>query len=296
MTEPELRPYEPSRRETLFDLYERVWGERPDPAEDEWWHERNPAGPSRRTLAERDGRVVSAATLSFLRARIGGQEENAPVAVGLATDAAERGRGLLSALEGANEDAVAAGGSTLALIFPNDASRALYRKLGWQEVWRARVWARPALPRIARGRFRIEEVTEIPPGIDRLPRGDAALNGPVVDARFLDWRYLHSPRPYRVLVARYGEDVRGLVAVRLRRGRVAVVGHALGDVAQLLRALGANGALATVAVVPPRLRRSFLAAGFLPTLKTVDVLGKALSPERSLAGRWEFQLGDFDVF
>lgn len=295
MTEPATRPYEPSRREALFDLYERVWGVRPEARDDEWWHERNPAGPAVRTLAERDGRVVSVAAMSFLRAQVQGQEETVPVAVGLATDEAERGRGIFGGLERANEAEVAARGSTLALIFPNAASRPVFRALGWTEVWRGRVWARPLLPAVRRGRYRLEELAAIPAGVERLAGAGAPVNKPLVDAEFLEWRYLRSPRPYRVLGAYEGAELRGLVAVRLRRGRLAVVCHVLGEVGQLLRALGAGGALATIALVPGGRRAAFAGAGFVPTPKTVDVLGKSLTGQ-PLAGSWEFQLGDFDVF
>jgi GNAT superfamily N-acetyltransferase len=293
VTEPARRPYERSRRDALFDLYERVWGTRPEAEDDEWWHERNPVGPALRTLAERDGRVVGVASMSFLRARVDGAEELVPVAVGLATDAAERGRGVFGGLERANEADVAARGCSVALVFPNPASRPVLGALGWEELWRGRVWARPPLPTVRRGRFRLEELTSIPDGVERLT--DASVNGPLVDAEFLDWRYLRSPRPYRVLGAFEGGDLRGLVAVRLRRGRLAVVCHALGEVGQLLRALGANGALATIALVPHRRHAAFVGSGFVPTPKTVDVLGKSLT-DRPLAGSWEFQLGDFDVF
>ena len=66
-------------------------------------------------------------------------------------------------------------------------------------------------------------------------------------------------------------------------------------VEQLLRATGS--ARPTIALVPPEQRGAFLAAGFVPTTKPIRVLGKQLRPEGDLARpRWQFQLGDFDVF
>lgn len=277
-----------SDRERLRDLLERVWGERPDRRELEWWFDESPAGPGLLTTEEDGGRVVGLASMSFLRVRAGGGESTAAMPLQVATDPAYRGRGIFARLEGANEETAASRGHAIGLTFPNDASRSIFlERLGWHELWRGRVWARPPLP----ARRRVEPLTAIPADVERL---GGAANGQIADAAFLDWRYLRSPREYRVLGAFEGERLRGLLAFRPRRGRVAVVCHALGDVRQLLRAAGS--AVPAIALVPPAQRGSFLRAGFLPTPKTIRVLGKQLRPEGSLAGEWQFQLGDFDVF
>lgn len=290
--------YEASRREALFDLLERVWAERPDPEEFSWWFERSPGGPGLLTLAEDRDLVVGVASLSFLRCRIGGVEQLVPMPLQVATDPAYRGRGIFGRLELANENAAAERGSVVGVTFPNDASRPIFLgRLGWRELWRGRVWVRPPLPWPRGGGLRVERLTSVPPEAEALASGVA--NGQVTDAAFLDWRYLGSPREYRVLAAFDGDRLRGLLALRPRRGRVAVVCHVLGDaqaVGQLLRAALSPGVAATIALAPTAYRAAFLRAGFVPSVRSVRVLGKELRPEGSLAGDWQFQLGDFDVF
>jgi len=226
--------------------------------------------------------------MSFLRCRVGGREQLVPIPLQVATDADQRGKGIFSRLELANEQAAAERGCAIAVTFPNDASRPIFlERLGWDELWRGRVWARPPHPALRR----VEPLTSIPADVDRLA---GSANGQIADAAFLEWRYLRSPRGYRVLGAFEGERLRGLLALRPRRGRVAVVCHALGEVGRLLRAAGSS--LPTIALVPLSQRGAFARAGFVPTPKTIRVLGKQLRPEGSLAGEWQFQLGDFDVF
>jgi hypothetical protein len=280
-----------TEREGALDLLERVWGERPDQAELEWWFDDHPAGPGLLTT-ERDGdRVTGLASMSFLRARVAGREQLLAMPLQVATDADQRGKGIVSRLELANE-ATAAERCELGVTFPNDASRPIFlERLGWHELWRGRLWARPPLPALRAGALRIEELKTIPQSAERLV---LPANGQISDAAFLEWRYLRSPRAYRVLGAFEGEALRGLLALRPRRGRVAVICHALGDVRQLLRSAGS--ARPTIALVHREQRRAFLASGFLPTPKPIRVLGKSLRPEGTLEGRWQFQLGDFDVF
>lgn len=285
-------PYEAGKRGAVLDLLERVWGERPDEEEFAWWFEQAPAGPALLALAEDGGRVVGVASMSLLRCRVGGAERIVPMPLQVATDPDYRGRGIFTTLERANEESAAARGCTTGVTFPNAASRPIFLgALGWRPLWRGRVWLRPPLPPLRAGRLRIEHVERAPAGVEELA---GRCDGQIVDAELLDWRYLRSPRAYRVTAAYEGDTLRGLLAVRPRRGRTAVVGHALGEVGQLLRAAG--GARPTIALVPRAQRRAFLAAGFLPTPKAVEVLGKELGPDGAPAGPWSFQLGDFDVF
>jgi GNAT superfamily N-acetyltransferase len=280
-----------TEREGVLDLLERVWGERPDPAELDWWFDDHPAGPGLLTT-ERDGdRVVGLASMSFLRAHVAGRAQLLAMPLQVATDADQRGKGIFSRLELANE-ATAADRCELGVTFPNDASRPIFlERLGWHELWRGRLWARPPLPPVRAGALRIEALTAIPESAERLA---SVANGQISDVAFLEWRYLRSPRTYRVLGAFDGDELRGLLALRPRRGRIAVICHALGELGQLLRA--AASARPAIALVPPDQRRAFLAAGFVPTPKPIRVLGKVLRPEGNLDGTWRFQLGDFDVF
>lgn len=280
-------------RESVLDLLERVWGARPAADELAWWLDESPAGPAVLTTETDGDRVVGLAAMSPLRLRVGGKEQPATAAVQLATDPEHRSKGIFSRIQRASEEAAAERGCAVGIVFPNNASRPiLLGPLGWAELWRGRVWARPPLPAVSAGRLRIEQLSSIPEDADGL--GSPAVNGQVIDAAYLDWRYLRSPREYRVLGAYDGDRLRGVLALRPRRGRVTVVGHAFGDVAQLLRAAGSKRP--TIALVPSEQRGAFLRASFVPTLKTMRVLGKQLRPEGSLAGHWQFQLGDFDVF
>ncbi len=290
MTEVTTTSYDDEKREAVFDLLERVWDARPDPDEFSWWFEQSPAGQALVTLAEDGDRVIGVAAASLLRVRAGEREQLVPMPLQVATDAAYRGRGIFSRLELANEAAAAERGSTIGITYPNDASRPIFlERLGWHELWRGRIWARPPLP--VRSRSRLQPLDAIPAGASELDHGD---NGQILDGAFLEWRYLRSPRDYRVLGAWTGGNLCGLLAFRPQRGNVAVVAHALGDVSRLLYAT--RSGKPTVALVPRRLRGAFLRAGFVPTHKRVRVLGKRLRPEGSLAGEWQFQLGDFDVF
>jgi hypothetical protein len=243
--------------------------------------------------------VTGLASMSFLRAEADGREQLLAMPLQVATDADQRGKGIFSRLELENEATAAERGCALGVTFPNDASRPIFlERLGWHELWRGRIWARPPLPPVRRGALRIEPLSEgqsLGPVRSKHGRGTVPLaNGQLTDAAFLDWRYLRSPRAYRILGAFAGDELRGVLALRPQRGRVAVVCHALGDVGQLLRSTGS--ARPTIALVAREQRRSFLAAGFVPTPKTIRVLGKALRPEGKLDGDWQFQLGDFDVF
>jgi GNAT superfamily N-acetyltransferase len=275
-------------RDGVFDLLERVWGERPDRRELEWWFDQAPAGPGLLTTEEDGERVVGLASMSFLRVRTRGGESMAAMPLQVGTDPAYRGRGIFARLERQNEETAASRGHTIGLTFPNDASRPIFlERLGWHELWRGRVWVRPPLPPAGTA----VGLDSIPAEVDGL---DRSACGQIADADYLDWRYLRSPREYRVVGAFEGTRLRGLLAVRPRRGRVAVVCHALGEVGGLLRAIGC--ARPTIALVPRARRRAFLRAGYLPTPKSILVLGKQLRPEGSLAGEWQFQLGDFDIF
>ena len=55
-----------SDREAALDLLERVWGERPNQRELEWWFDEHPAGPGLLTMERNGERAVGLASLSFL--------------------------------------------------------------------------------------------------------------------------------------------------------------------------------------------------------------------------------------
>ena len=112
-----------TEREPLFALLERVWGERPESEELEWWFDRHPAGPGLLTVESEGERAVGLASMSFLRTLASGREQLAAMPLQVATDADQRGKGIFSRLELANEATAAERGCAIGLTFPNDASR-----------------------------------------------------------------------------------------------------------------------------------------------------------------------------
>lgn len=272
--------YGPSRRADVASLMERVWGDRPDEAELEWFYERNPVRPASVLLAEEDDRVVGTVAASFQRMSIGGDEIEVAAAVRLATDPGHRGRGIFARLQAANEERVRELGVPLMLTVPTAASASvLLGRLGWTRLPALRVWARlkvlPARSR-ARGVARFSPAATM--GHLR-GSGDRVLRG----AAWLNWRFAEAPRPYTLL------EGDGYAAVG-RRGRIGVVAAVAGGLLADATAVGRGPVL--IAAPPPWERRRYLAAGFVPTPRTFTLLGKSLGPP--LPERPHLELGDLD--
>jgi len=269
-----------SRLGELADLLGRVWGERPDEAELGWFYARNPVAPASVLLAEEDGGVVGAAAISFMRMSVGGEQVLGGMPVHLATDAAFRGRGVFSALQAENEERARAAGARLLYVVPTPASASvLLDRLGWTALSSLRVWARL---RAVRGRVRARAVERFDDA-GQAATGDRVLR----DAAWLNWRFASGPRRYTLL------EGGGYAAVGAR-GRLgvlaAVEGHLLGDAAAV------TDRHAIVAAPPPWKRRRYALAGYVPTTKTLALLGKSLDPALPLPSRPHFELGDLDVF
>jgi GNAT superfamily N-acetyltransferase len=271
--------YGPSRRAELADLTARVWGRRPDEAELEWFFERNPVRPASVLLAEDDGRAVGSVAISFQRMSIDGREVEVGTAVWLATDPAYRGRGFFTTMQAQNEARVHELGVTLLLTVPTPASaRVLTGSLGWRPLRSLRIWARLRLlpSRVRAGRIdRFDRVA--PPaairGRDRVLR----------DAAWLNWRFADSPWPY-TLLARNGYAVVGT------RGRLGVLSVAEGN---LLTDAACAGRRIMIAAPPPWERMRYARAGFVPTPRTLTLLGKSLDGS-PLPERPHLELGDLD--
>jgi hypothetical protein len=211
------------------------------------------------------------------------------------TTPAARGRGVFSALELHNEREAETAGAFWALGFTNPmAGPILVGKLGWEDVTSLRIWVRPRrLRRRGEGRLLGE------PGVGAF--ADGPLSGAheiVRDAAYLDWRYASSPRPY---VRIEDGDGWAVVTHAVWHGfSSAVVCEAAGGPRVLRRAARAADADLAVAMVNPGEERTYLAAGFLPTPRTIRFIGKRLSdgapelPKRRDA--WRFTLGDLDFF
>jgi GNAT superfamily N-acetyltransferase len=312
----ETVPYTPDRRSDLVALLARVGTTQLSDEEFRWWFDRNPAGEGIVSLAVDGGDVVGVAAMSFFRTAMNGSPARLAIPVNVATDPRYRGQGVFSTLELENEALAAASGSPITVTFPNGASYPIFvRRLGWIDLPRLRLWARPlhvrALLRYVLGRpgvrgalrprddrphtlygLEVRPVEAFGEQMDELGRRAAVDYGHhfVRDSGYFNWRYLDSPRDYRCFGAYRGEELVG----------VAVVGHTfkhgvsagfLADLvaapdgyletrALLARALAeVRGEADALVLLPPpsrTQRRALLAAGFAPTNKRLRFIGKPL--------------------
>jgi len=272
--------YDPSRRNDVAVLMERVWGARPSDEELAWFYERSPVRPASVLIGEEDGKTACSVAMSFLRMSIGGEPLEVGMPVRLATDPDFQGRGIFRELQTANEERAREFGIRLLLIVPNAAStRILVGSLGWQKLPPVRVWARP-LPRHRRPTA--VEVDRFDEGLPvRSEGGDRVLR----DGEWLDWRFADSPRSYTLLAG-------GGYAVVGRQGRFGMIAALEGGM--LADAAGIAEGHALFAAPPPWHQRRYLRAGYLPTHRTFTVLGKSLDPSLPLPTRPHFELGDLD--
>ncbi len=283
---------EPARRDEFLALMQETYGEAMAPAEFDWWFDRNPAGP--RILNEArddDGTPLGALAMSFARMSQG----LAAFAVHAVTTPAARGRGVFSTLELGNEREAAAAGAGWALGFTNPlAGPILVGKLGWEDVASLRIWARPKRVR-RRGEGSLLGRPGVAPFSEQVPHRGHHI---VRDPQYLSWRYADSPRPY-VRVDHGGGWA--IVTHAVWHGfSSAVICEAVGGPGVLRRAVRVADADLAVALVNPGEERRYLAAGFVPTPRTIRFIGKRLAedapelPKRRDA--WFLTLGDLDFF
>jgi GNAT superfamily N-acetyltransferase len=287
---------EPAGREEFLVLMEETYGSAMTPAEFDWWFDRNPAGPRVLNAArEEDGTPLGVLAMSVFRMSSG----LATFAVHAVTTPAARGRGVFSMLELENERQAAAAGAGWALGFTNPlAGPILVGRLGWEDVASLRVWVRPLrVRRRPQGRWRAEPACSAF-GSQHEARFDE--HHIVRDAAYLNWRYADSPRDYLRIETEVGWAV---VTVAVWHGfSAAVVCDAVGrGVSGLLRrAVGAVDADIAVALVNPGEQRAYLAAGFVPSPRTIRFIAKRLTedapPLPPNRGAWRFSLGDLDFF
>jgi GNAT superfamily N-acetyltransferase len=291
----ELAAYEPAQRDDYLRLLRAAWGEAAlSPAEFDWWFSSNPAG-SLMSVARDDGRIIGVAGHSLYRMVLGGVPQTATFSVHATTDPAARGRGIFVGLEQKHEDEAEARGAAVVLAFASAPTAPLFLgPLGWTEIGRLRVWARP-LPRLSLRRREGERVERF------AFEGDAATHWPnhiVRDAEYLNWRYLDSPRDYVAYRARGGYAVLGH---KRHRGRpIALVADLVGPVRPLLRACLAGvkpGTRALIALPAHGEAAAYVSCGFVPTPMSLHFMGKPLAGELDPDLRaWRFTLGDTDFF
>jgi GNAT superfamily N-acetyltransferase len=286
----DVGPYEPADREAYLGLLRGAWGDRAVSVEEfDWWLDGNPSG-SVVSVARMDGRVVGGAAHSLLPMVVDGRRCLTSWSLYAVTDESARGQGVWAALETRNEEEAARRGAAVALTFPNDlTARVFLGRLGWTEIGRLRAWARPLLAQAPAP----AETTPFDNG------GDAAADWPshvVRDAQHLNWRFVDSPRGYRVV-----RDGDGYAVVGRRRYRgieAAVLADLVGGSRGLLRrAVAAGAGRLMIALPAPDQRQTFLSLGFVPAPYTIRLLGKALTGTLNAdPAAWRFTLGDTDFF
>ena len=294
MSQYELVSYEPEHKDDYLSLLREAWGPGSMTSEEfDWWFERNPTG-SLRSVALAGGSVVGVAAHSLLPMVLGGKPAVASFSVHATTHESTRGQGIFAALEAKHEREAAERDVAVVLAFASAPTAPIFLgPLGWTEIARPRVWARPIFRVRRRGPER------------RAPQltGDAAAAWPnhvVRDAGHLAWRYLDSPRGYETIASERGYAV--LWPAKAHRGRTIAV---LADLSApreeergLVRRAAARAGSRVLFALPALDQRALFASlGFVPTPTRLRFMGKALAGRLDTEPRaWRFTLGDTDFF
>jgi hypothetical protein len=164
----------------------------------------------------------------------------------------------------------------------------LVGKLGWEDVASLRVWVRPK-----RLRRRSEGGLVGDDGKVAVRPRPLAGHHIVRDRPYLEWRYADSPRAYA--------SAGGVVVTHaLWHGFSSAVVCETGTGRELRQAMRAVDADIGVALVNPGEERTYLAAGFAPSPRTIRFIGKRLTddapPLTHDRRAWSFSLGDLDFF
>jgi GNAT superfamily N-acetyltransferase len=291
----ELATYEPAQRDDYLRLLHDAWGDLAlSGAEFDWWFQENRIG-SLMSVARVDGRVAGVASHSLLRMVLGGVKREASFSVHATTAASARGLGIFPALERKHEQEAEERGVAVVLGFASKPTTPIFLgPLGWTEIGRIRVWARP-FPRRPR---RLEPYARIQRFRHAGDAGKSWPNHVVRDAEYMNWRYIDSPRDY-VAVAMGGSYA--VLGHKEHRGTsLAYVADLVGPPKPLLRACLAEvrpGSRALVAIPAPEHHAAYASLGFFPSRTTLHLMGKALAGELDTDRRaWRFTLGDTDFF
>lgn len=288
---------EPARRDEVLALMRETYADGAMSEDEfEWWFDRNPVPPRLVSAAHaEDGTALGVLAMSPVRT----DACLAACSVHGVTTPAARGRGVFTTLERHNEAEAAAAGVAWAFAFTNPRTGPIFLgPLGWEDVAPLRLWVRPRrLRRTGAGGFRVEPAC--PPFEQRHEVG-FPVHHVLRRAEYLTWRYSDSPRGYHRIEHGGGWAV---VSATVWNGfSVTVVCEAVGPrLGRLLvRALDATNTDLALAMVNPGEQRAYLAAGFLPSPRSIPFVAKRLRDDAPLLARsrrrWRFTLGDMDFF
>jgi GNAT superfamily N-acetyltransferase len=308
----------------IVDLLRMSLGEGRSPRHEDffrWKHERNPFGRSPILLARAGGRVV--ALRSFLRWdwKTGANTLRAVRAVDTSTHPSFQGRGLFKRLTLELVAQLREEGAVFVFNTPNEKSRPGYLKMGWRDVARVSLWARPATPL----RRRFDEGAEweglccalahprLAELLDQFEPRDLRLHTRRT-REYLAWRYRDIPGFTYSTRFDLGSAAPALVVYRRRtRGpaREATVlevlcgrsSRAIARAAALLRGLAADAGvhyLAASAALRTREAAALLLAGFVPLGARgprLTALPLCMSKPSPLDPRaWRASAGDLELF
>jgi hypothetical protein len=298
----------PAELNDVLGLMLEVTGRAPSEDELEWLFERNPAGTGLVSSATEHGQLAGVIGTIFAMAVTPAGTTRIAFPVNAVTKVELRRHGIFSALELRSEELAAARGATLGIAFPNVTRSTFVSRLGWTDVASMRIWARVLHPlrllrRAGGGGFatrsdadieRFESVHEEAWLAVQPAWGSCVARS--VD--HLNWRYLDSPRGYRV----FGVDGCYAVVRHIEHKRVSaaaiceLVGPPRAQRRLLRRCLheARSGADVALGVPAAGQRAAYAALGFMPTPIVIRVVGKSLSEDVSLPRSWFFSLGDTD--
>lgn len=282
------------------------------PAVWRWKHEQNPFGPSAVLVAVDDGALIG--LRAFMRWRFvdgGGGVVVGVRAVDTVTHPDHQGKGLFKKLTLQLCDEVAAEGVDVVFNTPNDKSGPGYLKMGWQDLGKIDLWARPAFLTLPRRRRRLVPARDATWTLPGHVHGEG-LSTPRSPA-FLRWRYGDVPGLDYVVVEEQGVAVvvgrkreragrqEMMVCEVLHRGDAVGVAVAASCVDDLVAASNVDYG---VAVAPVGATGVVMAcAGFVPVPRmgprfVVKPLRGTTHPSQRATSKkaWDLRLGDVELF
>jgi GNAT superfamily N-acetyltransferase len=288
----ELVSYDASHRDDYVRMLGEAWGNRGLTAEEfDWWFGANPEG-SLVKVALVDGKVAGASSHMLARMVVGGAERVCSFACHAVTTPAARGLGIFTELQRALEEEAQERGVEVVLGFGNEVTNpTFFGRLGWSNIGYYRIWGRPVVRRRPQSPANLAVA------------GDAAAGWPnhiVRDERYLHWRFEGSPRPYVAIRSAKGHAV-VWPAKPFGSRTIAVLSDLVAPrsetAALLRRAAGVSESSAIFGLPAPEQRRAFAAAGFMPTHRKVNLIGRGLNGPLDLDPQaWRFTLGDADYY